>query len=72
MLEKFTEGRSGSFFYFTHDSRYMVKTVTQSELSLLRHILPQYIAHIQVRMPYRWKGAQHVLCLFACVWVCAH
>lgn len=32
MAEKFTEGRSNSFFYFTHDRRFMVKTCTVSEL----------------------------------------
>ena len=46
MLEKFTEGRSGSFFYFTHDYKYIVKTVTSDECVLLQRILPSYLAHV--------------------------
>jgi hypothetical protein len=30
MLERFTDGRSGSFFYFSEDSKYIVKTLTES------------------------------------------
>eukprot|EP00042_Codosiga_hollandica_P056898 m.831916 g.831916 ORF g.831916 m.831916 type:complete len:224 (+) comp59456_c0_seq55:2761-3432(+) len=47
MLEKFTEGRSGSFFYFTHDYKYIVKTVTAAECQLLQTILPQYVAYLR-------------------------
>ena len=46
MLEKFTEGRSGSFFYFTHDSRYIVKTVTDSETALLNRCVRDYFFHL--------------------------
>lgn len=30
MIEKYTEGRSGSFFYFSEDGDYIVKTLTES------------------------------------------
>ncbi|MES1914503.1 MAG: hypothetical protein MHM6MM_006566 [Cercozoa sp. M6MM] len=45
MQEKFTEGRSGSFMYFTLDKRYIVKTVTKQELQLLLQLLPALVAH---------------------------
>ena len=47
MLEKFTEGRSGSFFYFTYDHRYIVKTVTKAERRCLQHFLPEYATYIK-------------------------
>lgn len=46
MLEHFTEGSSGSFFYFTHDSRFLVKTITQKERDVLLFILPDYSQHL--------------------------
>ncbi|XP_065175673.1 uncharacterized protein LOC135805550 [Sycon ciliatum] len=46
MMEKFTEGRSGSFFYFTHDNRYIVKTVTDSETALLDQHVRDYFFHL--------------------------
>ena len=47
MLEKFTEGRSGSFFYFTRDFKYIIKTVTASEEAFLQKIAYQYYRHMQ-------------------------
>ena len=43
--EKFSEGRSGAFFFFTHDSKYIIKTVTKEEASLLLRILPEFVQH---------------------------
>merc|ERR1712228_97542 len=43
--EKFSEGRSGAFFFFTHDSKYIIKTVTKAEASLLLKILPTFVKH---------------------------
>eukprot|EP00045_Choanoeca_perplexa_P007464 m.68064 g.68064 ORF g.68064 m.68064 type:complete len:676 (-) comp14093_c0_seq1:22-2049(-) len=42
-----TGGRSGSFFYLTHDQRFIVKTVTATERDLLRRLLPDYYLHLQ-------------------------
>ena len=39
--ERFTEGRSGAFFYFTHDRRYIIKTATTEEFATLLRILPR-------------------------------
>jgi hypothetical protein len=33
-------GRSGSFFFFSHDSKYVVKTVTSDELEILKGMTP--------------------------------
>ena len=46
MVEKFTEGRSGSFFYFTQDSRYIVKTVNSGEASFLHSFVRDYFIHL--------------------------
>jgi hypothetical protein len=40
-------GRSGSFFFFTHDRRYIVKTMSSSELKLfVDKFLPQFSNHV--------------------------
>jgi hypothetical protein len=41
LLERFTDGRSGSFFYFTRDAQYVVKTVAHREGKQLQQILPR-------------------------------
>ena len=40
-------GRSGSFFFFSHDNRFIIKTMTDSEMHLLLRILPAYVAHFE-------------------------
>ena len=47
MLEKFTEGKSGSFFYFTRDFRYLIKTVTPAEEKFLQKIAYKYYTHMK-------------------------
>ena len=32
-------GRSGSFFFFSHDSKFIIKTMTKGELQLMLGIL---------------------------------
>jgi len=46
LAELGSEGKSGSFFYFTSDNMYLVKTVHKDEHKLLRQILPQYYHHM--------------------------
>ena len=46
MCEKYTEGRSTSWFYFSEDSKYIVKTLEETEAELLLHILPFYLKHM--------------------------
>ena len=38
-------GRSGSFFFFSHDSKFIIKTLTANELKLLLDCLPQLALH---------------------------
>lgn len=47
MLERFTEGKSGSFFYFTQDFRFIIKTVSASEERFLRKIAHSYYNYMQ-------------------------
>ena len=47
MQEQFSEGKSGSFFYFTHDRRYVIKTVNTEERQFLCKIAPSYYEYIK-------------------------
>jgi hypothetical protein len=38
-------GRSGSFFFFSHDHKFIVKTMTEGELSLFLNRLPAFVDH---------------------------
>lgn len=39
-------GKSGSFFYFSRDYKYIIKTVHPHEAKFMRKILPQYYDHV--------------------------
>mmetsp|Transcript_29118 Transcript_29118/g.51172 ORF Transcript_29118/g.51172 Transcript_29118/m.51172 type:complete len:579 (+) Transcript_29118:184-1920(+) len=41
-----TNSKSGQFFFYSHDKRYMLKTMTRKECSLLMKILPSYYQHV--------------------------
>lgn len=47
MQEQFSEGKSGSFFYFTHDHRYVIKTVNTEERKFLCKIASSYYDYIK-------------------------
>lgn len=40
--QKFSEGKSGSFFCFSPDKSFILKTIPESEAILLKKILPSY------------------------------
>jgi 1-phosphatidylinositol-4-phosphate 5-kinase len=40
-------GKSGSFFYFSRDYKYIIKTIHHGEHRFLRHILRDYYKHIE-------------------------
>ncbi len=40
-------GKSGEFFFFSHDNNLMLKTVSKQELRVIRHILPNYYEHLK-------------------------
>ena len=54
LVEMFTNSRSGSFFFYSADYRFILKTCTKREAAFLMAALPQYHAHLmQVRTPAR-------------------
>ena len=63
LSELFSEGKSGSFFYFSNDGRYLIKTIPHRELTSLIRLLPQYVAHVeaepQTLLP-RFMGAHRL------------
>jgi len=46
-LEFISNSKSGEFFFYSHDQRYMVKTMSKTESKFLRKILPQYYSYIR-------------------------
>jgi len=46
LSELSSEGKSGAFFYYTADGKYMIKTVSPKEHKLLKGILKRYYDHI--------------------------
>ncbi|KAF4551570.1 Phosphatidylinositol 4-phosphate 5-kinase its3-like protein [Elsinoe fawcettii] len=40
-------GKSGSFFYFSRDYKYIIKTLHHHEAKFLRKILPKYYEHVR-------------------------
>ena len=40
-------GASGSFFFYTHDRRFIIKTMTKEELKVFLRLLPYYELHLK-------------------------
>lgn len=40
--EQISSGKSGSFFYYSHDGKFVLKTISKREKKILRKILPSY------------------------------
>lgn len=38
-------GKSGSFFFFTHDDKFIIKTMRAGEFKIFLKFLPQYVEH---------------------------
>ncbi|CAK0830353.1 unnamed protein product, partial [Prorocentrum cordatum] len=47
LSEQTSEGKSGAFFYYTADGKYMLKTVSKAEYRTLRRMLREYYDHLQ-------------------------
>lgn len=45
-IEFMSNAKSGQFFFYSHDGRYMIKTQTAGESKFLRRILPRYFQYI--------------------------
>ncbi|EFC47953.1 predicted protein, partial [Naegleria gruberi] len=41
-----SDGKSGSFFFYSSDRKFMVKTISKSEVACLKRILPFYYNHM--------------------------
>jgi 1-phosphatidylinositol-4-phosphate 5-kinase len=42
-----SEGKSGSFFFFSHDNKFIIKTITNNELNnMLGHFIKSYYEHV--------------------------
>ncbi len=46
MIELTSSGKSGSFFYYSEDGRFMLKTISKDEFFFLRRIIQPYYNHI--------------------------
>lgn len=46
-IEFVSNAKSGQFFFYSHDGRYMIKTQTQEEKNFLWKILPMYYNHMK-------------------------
>jgi 1-phosphatidylinositol-4-phosphate 5-kinase len=40
-------GKSGSFFYYSANGKFILKTMTKEEFTVLLDILPQYYKHLK-------------------------
>ena len=45
-IEFIANSKSGQFFFYSHDGKYMIKTQTKEESKFLRKIMPKYVEHI--------------------------
>jgi 1-phosphatidylinositol-4-phosphate 5-kinase len=55
LSDHFSEGKSGSFFCFSPDGNFIIKTAEQEEADALQSILPAYykvISHCQIYINY--------------------
>jgi len=50
-IEFISNAKSGQFFFYSHDGRYMIKTQTDAESRFLRRIMPHYYQYM-VRNPH--------------------
>ena len=46
LTEFCTSGRSGSFFYYSEDEKFMLKTISEDEFKFFRGILKDYYDHL--------------------------
>jgi len=46
LAELFSSGKSGSFFYYTSNGRFLLKTISKSEFKFLKRLLANYMDHV--------------------------
>lgn len=42
-----SQGKSGSFFFFSHDKKFIIKTMYDDELKIFLEALPEYFEHLK-------------------------
>lgn len=42
-----SQGKSGSFFFFSHDRKFIIKTMNEEELKIFLKALPDYFEHLK-------------------------
>jgi hypothetical protein len=40
-------GRSGSFFFFSHDQKFVIKTINSTELRLIKKMVEPYVHYLE-------------------------
>ena len=45
-IEFIANSKSGQFFFYSYDGKYMIKTQTMEEAKLLRRMMPDYVKHL--------------------------
>lgn len=45
-IEFISNSKSGQFFFYSHDGKYMIKTQTKEENKFLKRILPHYYKYL--------------------------
>lgn len=48
LTELCSSGKSGSFFYYTSDGNFMLKTIRKDEFKLMKRMLKSYYDHLTV------------------------
>ncbi len=48
-IEFNSSSKSGSFFFYSHDGKYMIKTQSKAESKFLRRILAHYYGHVMTQ-----------------------
>ncbi|KAG2372711.1 hypothetical protein C9374_013612 [Naegleria lovaniensis] len=46
LSEHLSDGKSGSFFFYSNDRKFMVKTISKAEVACLKRILPMYYKYL--------------------------
>jgi 1-phosphatidylinositol-4-phosphate 5-kinase len=48
LTEKVSSGKSGSFFYYSFDDKYMLKTISRDEYLFFKNIIRKYYEHLLI------------------------
>lgn len=51
LTEQCSSGKSGSFFYYTSDGKFMLKTIRRDEFKVMKGMLRRYYDHLTITNP---------------------